>query len=267
MTQTKDGVATKTDLANKAKTDQANKIAGENAAKTKTDLTTDKDKKHVVPGTTDAAKDVAKSTQKMKEMAVTVNGLCTPCTKKLVHCQECKTDKCSKCEKGTWLHPVTNKCVKVCEKGRYEDSETSKITGLCSECHGHCAECTGKEVHNCQACVTGYWHEKASQKCSKCDTACKTCTGGMYDQCLTCEKGFFKSGKSACVAATKCPSAHFANTVTMTCDACPTGCTNCVSATECTSCKSGYQLPFVMKKVPLTRRVRLLIAKLGGKLD
>ena len=44
--------------------------------------------------------------------------------------------------------------------------------------------------------------------------------------------------QSTCVAT--CPDPSFANNATLTCDACPTGCTACTSLTFCSTCSSGY---------------------------
>ena len=44
--------------------------------------------------------------------------------------------------------------------------------------------------------------------------------------------------QSSCVATCSDPS--FANNATLTCDACPTGCTACTSLTFCSTCSSGY---------------------------
>ena len=46
--------------------------------------------------------------------------------------------------------------------------------------------------------------------------------------------------QSSCVAT--CPDPSFANNATLTCDACPTGCSACTSLTFCSTCSSGYFL-------------------------
>ena len=46
--------------------------------------------------------------------------------------------------------------------------------------------------------------------------------------------------QSSCVAT--CPNPSWTNNVTLTCYACPTGCSVCTSLTACSACVSGYFL-------------------------
>ena len=45
---------------------------------------------------------------------------------------------------------------------------------------------------------------------------------------------------SVCTA--QCPAGSYANTQTLTCDACPSGCSSCPGLTKCSSCFSGFYL-------------------------
>ena len=128
-----------------------------------------------------------------------------------------------------------------CAAGKYLSS------AYCYNCPTGCATCTSNTA--CGTCVSGYF--KSGTLCALCMPVCKTCSLGTT--CSSCDssKGLTLNAQNICV----CSSPNLLNPSTLTCSACSSFYSNCLSCgynpsyspsspapVVCTSAAPGYYL-------------------------
>jgi proprotein convertase subtilisin/kexin type 5 len=190
-------------------------------------------------------------------------GVCLQCDAKCTSCDLLATN-CSVCQTVApdvaYLLNLT--CLAVCPNGYFPDDNAGAGPNTCGTCHAYCAVCLSSAVTNCSSCASTY-----TLSGSTCDSACLSGYGPASNSpgvcilctspCLTCQE--LPTNCSTCVqtpsrhylhkisstsfeCVTVCPAPTFPNNGTLTCDPCPSGCTECNSSSYCFSCNytAGY---------------------------
>lgn len=133
-------------------------------------------------------------------------------------------------------------CIR-CKKGFYLNF------GVCLQCPEACSECYGSSCDSCafyknSLCVGAACQSteySVGRDCFDCDSSCLTCKGGDTTDCLTCDiNKKLDPTTGACIPNADCEGGTYFDGIS--CVACPTGCSLCVSDLECTSCQYKYYL-------------------------
>ena len=107
------------------------------------------------------------------------------CTKCDSGCLTCTENGCDKCATGSYLDPVTQKCVTNCPEGYHRNEgelecvQSCIVTNTCDECSTKCSTCFGKTEESCLGCKAGLALDAGSNKCVSTN---KECTLGEFAQ-------------------------------------------------------------------------------------
>ena len=181
---------------------------------------------------------------------------CTECA--VEYCSECDNSKCLKCEDDYILLNDSLHCVAHCPEGFYKKISSDKSL-TCEKCKPGCNLCTNENNcfkckdmslvlynNNCLADCPSKMsklvsNQNISSTCVPCsDNNCFSCKLNQPEICNICDDEYYLL-EGACVE--HCPSKHFANIKTKSCDKCNNKCKSCTqNINNCLSCIDGYLL-------------------------
>ena len=182
------------------------------------------------------------------------DGKCTLCEVTATNCSECTTSG------NDTAYLLNETCHADCPDPYFNDSNAGAGPNLCSPCHTFCASCYASNDTNCTACNTnytlsgstcatdcleGYGPTTDPLVCLGCTSPCVNCSQSDTN-CTSCEASpvqhYLLTNGSNGTCYSTCPDEYYANTTSLTCDACPEGCFSCDNDTNCFECLSaqGY---------------------------
>ena len=191
---------------------------------------------------------------------------CVPCHHSCTDCSGPRDRDCTACH-SQFIRSDDGRCIvpKSCEEGEYFDSRSLE----CRPCHDSCAECVGKGAKECTACYPGStlddgvcvltttssksckkgeYHEPESETCKPCTQNCVRCTDDIT--CLSCDSAHYlwmeRVGESQLEVVTcipDCPKGFHGDATSLSCQSCPSYCTECDSHEKCTSCALNFAVP------------------------
>ena len=195
-----------------------------------------------------------------------LNGSCLPCHHSCVECEGPRESDCTLCP-PQFLRGTDGRCTvpPSCEAGQYFDSRSLE----CRPCHSSCAECVGKGAKECTECYSGSSLDEGvcvvsasrSKQCAKgeffleddhscrpCSTNCTRCTDEIT--CLSCDPAHYlwteRVGDSQVEVTTcinECPKGFHGDAASLSCQSCPSYCTECDDHDKCTSCSLEFATP------------------------
>lgn len=159
---------------------------------------------------------------------------------------------CLSCISGTYLY--NSSCLTTCPKDYFI---ANTVTLRCDACNSNCLTCSNTTTF-CLTCnnTLGLYFENnvcrsncsynyflVNNICTYCALPCKICSGSI-NSCSSCYINstnpiFFNS---FCISSNQCPIGHYVNSTNLSCEVCPTNCSQCTSSTVCSSCSLGYYL-------------------------
>ncbi|KAL4469849.1 hypothetical protein ABPG72_013592 [Tetrahymena utriculariae] len=122
-----------------------------------------------------------------------LNSQTSQCIKCPMNCIECKENQdCTKCQQDYKLQQ--NKCVKICEKGFYEDNnqecqQCDKNCNTCKSSASNCTKCLASQVLEANKlvdCPNGTYAE--NNKCKECPKDCSKCQLDQDNKIICLEK-------------------------------------------------------------------------------
>ena len=194
------------------------------------------------------------------------DGSCQPCHHSCAECVGPEDTDCSVCQ-SQFIKENDGRCAVPlsCQEGEYFDSRSLE----CRPCHESCAECVGKGAKECTECYSGFaledgvcvvvtssskqcdggeYYQEESELCKPCSSNCEKCTDEIT--CLSCDSDFFlwteRMGESqlevtTCIA--DCPKGFHGDVTSLSCQSCPSYCTECDSYDKCTACTLDFAIP------------------------
>lgn len=192
------------------------------------------------------------------------NGTCQPCHHSCAECNGPEETSCTACPSQFKLD-VNGRCSvpHSCLSNEYFDSRSLE----CRPCHESCAQCVGKGAQECTGCYfefvledgvcvvdlanskhcsPGKYYNDEQQMCTPCSLNCGKCTDDIT--CLSCDPGYFLQNKrvgdiEVKICVDECPKGFHGDAVSLSCESCPSYCTECVSHDMCTSCTLKFATP------------------------
>ncbi|GBF91137.1 hypothetical protein Rsub_04806 [Raphidocelis subcapitata] len=164
---------------------------------------------------------------------------------------------CHACNEGLYLNAADGTCGDVfsCPSGTFPDDSS----WTCAACATDCSSCSSADAGNCFSCVDGAFRDTATgtcgatcppakygntatKECEQCHWSCTGCTSPAANACTACFVGeYLNSVTHTCGGPANCHSGTFADTNSVTCEACATDCSACTSAGvgACIACNDG----------------------------
>lgn len=186
------------------------------------------------------------------------NHSCQPCHHSCLDCDGPSDANCTSCPRQFSLERGSCILSHACPSEEYFDDRALE----CRRCHKSCAQCTGKEDHQCTACFpgfvvsegmcvvdtsvsegcgTGQYLDDSSSSCTKCPDGCADCSDEIT--CTDCEESHFletqrvgDSPEETKLCVDICSRGFYGDPQTKSCAPCPSYCTACDSPDRCTAC-------------------------------
>jgi proprotein convertase subtilisin/kexin type 5 len=178
----------------------------------------------------------------------TGNPTCIACSAPCTNCLSASA--CLSCSTGYLVYGGTT-CPASCPTGQFSDSAST-----CALCNSNCLTCATSSTHclSCGIlsgaqsylysdnicyinCPTATFKRISDNSCQDCDSSCNGCIDTTTNciACSTSGSNYFRViGSTACTQ--NCGNGYYGDTGTLTCTACPIGCSLCSMTSSILSC-------------------------------